>query len=115
MAKKRFLDRHDTSEAFEIIGDVRGKSAVIIDDVISTGGTITNGTKSLCDAGASSVTVLATHGVFAGDAPTLLGNAKIDHFIITDTITNGRVKVKNHIEKVSVAPLIADAIITIIK
>lgn len=115
MEKKRFLDRHDTSESFQIIGDVRGMDAIIIDDVISTGGTIAHSAKSLKDAGTRSVTVLASHAVFAGDATRKLSDAPIDALAVTDTIQLSKEKLFPKLRVVSVAPLIADAISSIIK
>jgi len=114
MEKKRFLDRHDESEAFQIIGNVKGKSVVIVDDVISSGGTIINGAESLKNAGAKSVTVLVTHAVCAGDAFERLAKAPIDHMIITDTINWSGKIMPSFVEVVSVASEIADAITTII-
>jgi ribose-phosphate pyrophosphokinase len=113
MEKKRFLDRHDTTEAFQIIGDVTGKSVVIIDDVISTGGTIINGATSLKDAGAKSVTVLSTHAVFAGGALDRLVHAPVDHMVITDTINWKGKKLPPFVSVASVATLIAQSIETI--
>jgi ribose-phosphate pyrophosphokinase len=115
MEKKRFLDRHDESEAFQIIGDVKGKSVVIVDDVISSGGTIINGAESLKKAGAKSITVLVTHAVCAGDAFERLAKAPIDHMIITDTINWRGKKIPSFVKVVSVASEIADAITTIIR
>ena len=114
MEKKRFLDRHDESEAFQIIGDVEGKSVVIVDDVLSSGGTIINGAVSLKKAGAKSVTVLVTHAVCAGDAFERLAKAPIDHLIMTDTINWTGRKIPSSIKILSVAPEIASAITTII-
>jgi len=114
MEKKRFLDRHDESEAFQIIGNVKGKSVVIVDDVISSGGTIINGAESLKNAGAKSVTVLVTHAVCAGDAFERLAKAPIDHLIMTDTINWSGKIMPSFVEVVSVASEIADAITTII-
>lgn len=115
MEKKRYLDRKDKSEAFQIIGDVAGRDAIIIDDVISTGGTIVHSAKSLRDAGAASVTVLATHGVLAGDAVAHLATAPIDHIILTDTIDVPKEKVFDTLRIASVAPLLADAIRAIVR
>jgi ribose-phosphate pyrophosphokinase len=114
MEKKRFLDRHDESEAFQIIGDIRGKSAVIVDDVMSSGGTIINGAVSLKKAGVKSVTVLVTHAVCAGDAFERLAKAPIDHLIMTDTINWTGRKMPSSIKILSVASEIAGAISTII-
>jgi len=113
MEKKRFLDRHDTSEAFQIIGDVKGKSVVIIDDVISSGGTIINGAESLKTAGAVSVSVLVTHAVCAGDAFDRLSKAPIDHMFISDSILWEKNKLPSFVHTVSVSGLLADAISTI--
>lgn len=110
MEKKRFLDRHDTSEAFQIIGDVRGMDAIIIDDVISTGGTIAHSARSLKEAGTKSVTVAASHAVFAGDAVRKLSEAPIDTLLVTDTINIPKDRVFPKLRVLSVAPLIADAI-----
>ncbi|KKS88998.1 MAG: Ribose-phosphate pyrophosphokinase [Microgenomates group bacterium GW2011_GWC1_43_11] len=115
MEKKRFLDRHDKSEACQIIGDVAGKSVVIIDDVISSGGTIINGAQSLKNSGATSVTVLVTHAVCAGNAFENVSKAPIDRMIITDTINWSGKKLPSFVSVVSVAPQIADAINTIIR
>lgn len=115
MEKKRFLDRHDTSEAFQIIGDVRGMDAVIIDDVISTGGTIAHSARSLKEAGTKSVTVAASHAVFAGDAVRKLSEAPIDALLVTDTIQLPKEKAFPKLRVVSVASLIADAISSMIK
>src|SRR3989339_1175476 len=114
MEKKRFLDRHDKSEACQIIGDVAGKSVVIIDDVISSGGTIINGAQSLKNSGATSVTVLVTHAVCAGNAFENVSKAPIDRMVITDTINWSGKKLPSFVSVVSVAPQIADAINTII-
>jgi len=115
MEKKRFLDRHDQSEAFQIIGDVKGKDAIIVDDVISSGGTIISGATSLRESGAKSVTVFATHAVCAGDAFSRLSKAPIDHMVVTDTISHASRKIPTFIRSVSVAPLIAEAISTIVR
>ncbi|MDP1722524.1 MAG: ribose-phosphate diphosphokinase [Candidatus Gottesmanbacteria bacterium] len=115
MEKKRFLDRHDTSESFEIIGNVKGMDAVIIDDVISTGGTIAHSAESLKEAGTASVTVLASHAVFAGEAKEKLSTAPIDTLIVSDTIQLPKEKLFPKLRFISVAPLIADAIASMIK
>jgi len=115
MEKKRFLDRHDESEAFQIIGEVKGKSAVVVDDVISSGGTIVNGSASLKQAGASSVIVLASHAVCAGDAFERLGKAPIDHMIITDSINWSGKLLPSFVKTVSVASEIATSITTILR
>lgn len=99
----------DATETLEMVGDVDGKNVVIVDDMISTGGTLVEGAELLKARGAARIDVCATHGVFAGDAIDLIEASPIDTIMVTDTIPlpdhgKGRVKV------VSVAPLLAEAI-----
>lgn len=115
MEKKRYLDRHDTSESFQIIGDVKGKTAIIIDDIISTGGTIANSVKSLSDAGAASIFVFATHGVLAGDAKIKLESASTGEIVITNTINVPKEKLFSKLRIVSIAPVLADAILQVVR
>lgn len=115
MEKKRYLDRHDTSESFQIIGDVRGKTALIVDDIISTGGTIVHSAESLKEAGATRVLVFATHGILAGDAVKKLTSSSIDELILTNTIAVPKEKQFAKLQIISVAPLVADAIFSIVR
>lgn len=115
MEKKRYLDRKDKSESYQIIGDVAGRDAIIVDDVVSTGGTIAHSAQSLRDAGAVSVTVLVTHGVLAGEAVAKLTGAPIDHIVVTDTIAIPKEKQIPNMHTASVAPLLADAIRAIVR
>lgn len=115
MEKNRYLDRHDTSESFQIIGDVKGKTAIIVDDIISTGGTIVHSAESLKSAGAGQVFVFATHGVLAGDAAEKLKSSAIDELMLTNTIVIPKEKHFGKLQIVSVAPLIADAILRVVR
>ncbi|MBI3385941.1 ribose-phosphate pyrophosphokinase [Candidatus Gottesmanbacteria bacterium] len=110
MEKKRYLDRFDKSESFQIIGDVAGRDIIIIDDIISTGGTILTSVQSLKEAGAKSVNVFATHGVLAGHAVENLKDAALERIVLTDTIAISKDKFFPGLEVASVAPLIASAI-----
>jgi ribose-phosphate pyrophosphokinase len=113
MEKRRFLDRHDTSEAFEIIGNVKSKTAIIVDDVISTGGTVAHSAASLKAAGAASVIVVATHGVLAGDAKLILESSAIDNILVTNTIGIPKEKQLSKLHQISVASIFADVISSI--
>ena len=115
MEKKRYLDKNDTSEVFQIIGDVRGKTAIIVDDIIATGGTTVQGAKSLKDAGAASVIVMTTHGVLAGDAANNLMKAQLDRVIVTNSIDIPKAKRFPKLDIVSIAPIVADAISTLVR
>lgn len=115
MEKKRFLDKHDTSEAFQIIGEVRGKTAVIIDDVISTGQTIVHSAYSLTEAGAKKVIVASTHGLFAGSASEEMDKAPIDTLIVTNSVNHEGHPHPKNMHEISVASCISQAITTIIR
>jgi ribose-phosphate pyrophosphokinase len=99
------------SVVMNIIGDVKGKNCIIVDDIIDSGGTIINAVAALKKAGAIDVYVFITHAVLSGDAAEKIKKSKIKKLIITDTIDNS-LKIKNNskIEVISIAPLMAEAI-----
>jgi ribose-phosphate pyrophosphokinase len=98
----------DVSEVTEIVGDVQGKHAVIIDDMISTGGTLAKAAEALVARGAKGVTACATHGIFAGDAVNVLERSVIDRIVITNTIPS--IALPEKFKVLSVAQTLADAI-----
>ena len=99
----------DATETLEMVGDVEGKTAVIVDDMISTGGTLIQAAQLLKERGASAIHVAATHGVFAGDALAQIRDSAIDELFVTDTVPLPG-PASSHIEVVSVAPLLAEAV-----
>ncbi|CAN5756756.1 ribose-phosphate pyrophosphokinase [soil metagenome] len=101
--------RPDATETLEMVGDVEGKIAVIVDDMVSTGGTLIQAARLLQERGARQVHVAATHGIFAGDALEQINASCIDRVFINDTIPSP-VGVTDHLEVVSVASLLAEAI-----
>jgi ribose-phosphate pyrophosphokinase len=103
--------RPGQSKVMNIIGDVRGKTCIIVDDIIDSGGTIVNAVDALKKAGAVDVYVFITHAVLSGDAADKIKKSKIKKLIITDSIDNS-LKIKNNtkIEVISIAPLMAEAI-----
>jgi ribose-phosphate pyrophosphokinase len=76
----------NVSEIMNIVGDVRGKRAVIVDDLVDTAGTLTNAARALVDAGAESVSACATHGVLSGDAVGRVEQSPIGSLVVTNTI-----------------------------
>jgi ribose-phosphate pyrophosphokinase len=98
-----------------MVGDVEGKVAVIVDDMISTGGTLVLAAELLKERGAAQVHAAATHGIFAGDALSLIANSPISHLFITDTIPMTAKNPRDLLELVTVAPLFAEAITRIHK
>lgn len=100
----------NVAEVMNVIGDIEGKDAVMVDDIIDTGGTIVNAATILKEMGAKRVFGCATHGVLSGPAVDRICDSVIEKFIITDTIPLKKKCEDDKIEVVSVAPLFAEAI-----
>ncbi|NVY96343.1 ribose-phosphate diphosphokinase [Lactobacillus sp. DCY120] len=100
----------NVSEVMNIIGDVRGKRAIIIDDMIDTAGTISLAAQALIDAGAKEVYASCTHPVLSGPAISRLEASPIKQLIVTDTIQLPEDKKLDKLVEISVAPLMAAAI-----
>ena len=99
------------SQVMNIIGEVKGKNCIIVDDIIDSGGTIVNAVEALKKAGAIDVYVFITHAVLSGEAAEKIKKSKIKKLIITDTIDNSfKIKNNSKIEVISIAPLMAEAI-----
>jgi len=99
------------SQVMNIVGDVKGKTCIIVDDIIDSGGTIVNAAKALKDRGAKEVFVYITHGVLSGEAVKKIKNSVIKNLVITDTIDNmNRVKGAKNIEVLSISSLMGEAI-----
>ncbi|MSP91556.1 MAG: ribose-phosphate pyrophosphokinase [Myxococcales bacterium] len=106
--KRRYGD-DDRAVATNLIGDVEGKHAIIVDDEIATGGTIIEAANFLFARGALSVKVAATHGVLSGPAIARIHDSRIDTVLVTDTIPL-RDKLSDKVRVLSVAPVFAKAI-----
>ncbi len=99
------------SQVMNIIGDVKNKTCIIVDDIIDSGGTIVNAVDALKKNGANEVYVFITHAVLSGDAVKKIKNSKIKKLIITDTIDNSqKIKNNNKIEVLSISSLMSEAI-----
>jgi ribose-phosphate pyrophosphokinase len=98
----------DVSEVTHIVGDVEGKVAVVVDDMISTGGTLVKAAEALRKKGATDVYTLATHGIFAGDAIAQFEKSDISRVIVTNTIPRTIDSAK--VEHLTIAQILADAI-----
>jgi len=92
-----------------VIGDVEGRNVVIVDDMISTGGSISEAARVVRKNGARQIVIAATHAVLCGPAVERLDAAPIDKILLTDSIPP-RQKVPRNMETVTVAPLLARAI-----
>ncbi|MBT8801374.1 ribose-phosphate pyrophosphokinase [Lactobacillus delbrueckii subsp. bulgaricus] len=100
----------NVAEVMNIIGDVKGKRAILIDDMIDTAGTITLAAQALKDAGATEVYACATHAVLSGPAADRLNNSVIKSLVLTDSIQQPTEKNLDKMILVSVGPLMGDAI-----
>ena len=100
----------NVAEAVEIVGDVNGKTVIMLDDMIDTGGSVIAGANALLARGATEVYAAATHGLFSGDAPEKLDASPIKEIIVTDTIPLRDRERHPKVTVLSVAELLARAI-----
>lgn len=107
---KRRADNNDNVVATNIIGDIEGKTALIFDDEISTGGTLVEAINICKKNGAKAVYAGATHGILVGDAIKKLKEAPVEEVVVTNTVPVEDEKRIDKIKVVSIAPLFAEAI-----
>lgn len=105
--------RPNVAEVMNIIGNVEGKTAILIDDIIDTAGTITLAANALIESGAKEVYACCTHPVLSGPAVERIQNSSIKELIITNTIPLPEEKNIDKITQLSIAPLLGEAIIRI--
>ncbi|MCA1660879.1 MAG: ribose-phosphate pyrophosphokinase [Novosphingobium sp.] len=104
-------DRPGQSEVMNIIGEVRDRHCIMIDDIIDSGGTLCNAAQALIDEGATSVSAYITHGVLSGGAVARVDASALDELVITDTIlATDAAKDSKCIRILPIAPLIGEAI-----
>jgi len=96
--------------AHRVVGDVAGRSCILVDDMIDTGSTIVSAARQLKDAGAADVIIVATHGILSGPAIDRLKNAPINEIVLTNTLPIPPEKQIDGMTVLSIAPLIARAI-----
>lgn len=108
--KTRDITRPNQAVSNRVVGDVAGKDCVLVDDLIDTAGTIVGACNVLKNAGAKSVTVVATHGVLSGPAVERLKNCGAREVVLTDTVPIPDEKRWDGLTVLSIAPLLASAI-----
>jgi len=103
------------TDSVEILGEVKGKNVIMIDDMCDTGGTLIKGAEALINAGATSVKVLVTHAILSGDASLNLGASIIEQFICSDSLTHRGVgsDMDGKMKVISTATDLANAIVSI--
>ncbi len=98
------------SQVMNVIGNVKGKTCIIVDDIIDSGGTIVNAADALKKRGANEVHVYVTHGVLSGEAVEKIKKSKIKNLVVTDTIDNSdKVKKARNIEVLTISNLLSEA------
>jgi ribose-phosphate pyrophosphokinase len=108
--KTRDRMRPNEVVANRVVGEVEGRCCILVDDMITTGGTITKAADALCEAGAGEVVVAATHGVLSEPAVDRLKNSSIVEIVLTNTLPIPPEKQFDKLTVLSIAPLIARAI-----
>jgi ribose-phosphate pyrophosphokinase len=98
------------SEVMNLIGDVKGKHAILVDDIVDSGGTLCNAAKAIMEAGALSVRAYITHGVLSNDACQKVEKSVLDELVVTDSIPNRCPKNCKKTRQVSVSQLFGEAI-----
>jgi ribose-phosphate pyrophosphokinase len=104
-------DQPGQSEVMNIIGSVEGRSCILLDDIVDSGGTLCNAAEALLDQGAREVYAYITHGVLSGGAVARIASSKLKELVITDSIMpTEAVKVARNIRVISIASLMGEAI-----
>ena len=105
--------RPNVAEVMNIVGNIEGRTAILIDDIIDTAGTITLGANALIENGAKEVYACCTHPVLSGPAMERIQNSKIKELVVTNSIPLQEEKKIDKVVQLSVAPLISEAIIRV--
>jgi ribose-phosphate pyrophosphokinase len=103
-------ERAGISEVMNIIGDVKGRRCIMVDDIVDSGGTLCNAAEALMAEGATSVSAYITHGVLSGQAVDRVGRSPLEELVITDSIAaTEAVRAARNIRQLPIAPLMAEA------
>ena len=103
-------ERAGESEVMNIIGDVKDRRCILIDDIVDSGGTLCNAAVALMDQGAKSVSAYITHGVLSGGAVARISSSPLENLVSTDSImVTEAMRVAHNISQITIAPLIAEA------
>ncbi len=113
--EKRRMSNNDTSETMNVIGEVKGKTALVFDDEIVTGGSIVNAAKALSEQGVKDVFCCVTHPVLSQDGSEVMARSNFSEVVVTDTIPMSAEKRNGKFTVLSVAPLLGEAIYRIHK
>ena len=103
-------ERAGVSEVMNIIGDVKGRRCILVDDIVDSAGTLCNAAVALMEAGANAVSAYVTHGVLSGGAVARVSASPLEELITTDSIqATEAVRVAQNMRQISIAPLLGEA------
>ena len=103
-------ERPGESEVMNIIGDVRGRRCILVDDIVDSAGTLCNAAAALLESGAKSVTAYVSHGVLSGGAVARVDGSALGELVVTDSIAaTAAVKAAQKVRRITIAPLLAEA------
>jgi ribose-phosphate pyrophosphokinase len=108
--KRRPKGTHNVAVATEVVGDINGRTCIIVDDIIDTAGTVVSAANLLIDRGAVEVYIAATHGLLSGPAVDRLKNGPVREVVVTNTVPISDEKRFDNLRVLSIAPLLAEAI-----
>jgi ribose-phosphate pyrophosphokinase len=108
--KRRPKGTHNVAVATEVVGEIEGRTCVIVDDIIDTASTVVSAADLLLDRGASEVLIAATHGLLSGPAVDRLKNSRVREVVVTNTVPVADDKRFDSLQVLSIAPLLANAI-----
>jgi ribose-phosphate pyrophosphokinase len=108
--KRRPKGTHNVAVATEVVGDINGRTCIIVDDMIDTAGTVVSAANLLIDRGAVDVYIAATHGLLSGPAVDRLKNGPVREVVVTNTVPISDEKRFDNLRVLSIAPLLAEAI-----
>ncbi len=108
--EKRRMGNNDTTETMNVIGEVKGRRALTVDDEIDTAGSLTNAVKTLLSKGATEVYSCCTHPIFSGPAIERISSSPVKEVVVTDTVPVKDGKKLDKIVVLSMAPLLGEAI-----
>jgi len=104
-------ERAGESEVMNIIGDVEGRTCILVDDIVDSAGTLCNAAAALRQQGAEEVFAYCTHGVLSGGAAARVGASELKELVVTDSIWSGEADVEGgKIRRLTIAPLLAEAV-----
>jgi ribose-phosphate pyrophosphokinase len=108
--KRRPKGTHNVAVATDVVGEIDGRTCVIVDDIIDTASTVVSAADLLLDRGASAVLIAATHGLLSGPAVDRLKNSRVQEVVVTNTVPVASDKHFDNLRVLSIAPLLANAI-----